>query len=457
MRGALLRSRECGCGPAGVAALGAGARRPGGGIGWGTPRSLLRHRPHRDRGHVRRAPNRPRSRSRSELEDSASIFSSSAIPVYDTMTPDDLDARPEQDGSEASWEAAFAAFPRPFGGAGATGPAEEPTRCGALPGCESAYYAVEKEGVWVLVLDDSQHGDVNQAQREWVERRLGAAGAEAKPVIVVANANLGAQIAAHDIEASRLLAALVGENPDGRGRRRALRRLGLLLRRPRSQRPGTSQLQRAPARRVRVGHARLRAALHPGRGRLPRREGHPPRPRPHDRTQSQRRSAGVGAADPRDRRTGARSQRRDAAAPQQRVDCSKGWRAARARAAGPAKPARRSAQKTSTRRSPRCVWCRAARPPCCPNTNSNPPIRKWAASSSATPPPATRAKCCRTPKANRSPTNGKRASRRWRSRASSAPSTPAPRPSRSGQAASPPRCRSRWRRAACASRAAPCR
>ncbi|MGA2164153.1 MAG: hypothetical protein ABSH36_06760 [Solirubrobacteraceae bacterium] len=152
-----------------------------------------------------------------ELEDSASIFSSSAVPVYDTMTPDDLDARPEQDGSEASWEAAFAAFPRPFGGAGGAGPAEEPTRCGASPGCESAYYAVEKEGVWVLVLDDSQHGDVNQAQREWVERRLGAAGAEAKPVIVVANANLGAQVAAHDIEASRLLAALVGENPDGAG------------------------------------------------------------------------------------------------------------------------------------------------------------------------------------------------------------------------------------------------
>jgi hypothetical protein len=152
-----------------------------------------------------------------ELDSYASIFSSSAIPVYDTMTSDDLDARPEQDGSEASWEAAFAAFPRPFGGEGAAGSAEEPTRCGASPGCESAYYAVEKEGVWVLVLDDSQHGDVNQAQREWVERRLGTAGAEAKPAIVVGNSNLGAQVAAHDLEASRLLSALVGEDPDGAG------------------------------------------------------------------------------------------------------------------------------------------------------------------------------------------------------------------------------------------------
>ncbi len=152
-----------------------------------------------------------------ELGSYASIFSVSAIPVYDTLTPDDLDARPEQDGSEASWEAAFAAFPRPFGGEGAPGSGEEPTRCGAALGCESAYYAVEREGVWVLVLDDSQHGDVDQAQREWVQRRLGAAGAEAKPVLVVGNANLGAQVAAHDIEATRLLAALVGENPDGAG------------------------------------------------------------------------------------------------------------------------------------------------------------------------------------------------------------------------------------------------
>jgi hypothetical protein len=152
-----------------------------------------------------------------ELDSYASIFAGSALPVYDTMTPDDLDARPEQDGSEASWEAAFAGLPRPFGSEGATGPAEEPTRCGATPECESSYYAVEREGVWVLVLDDSQHGDVDQAQREWVARRLGAAGAEAKPAIVVGNANLGAQVAAHDIEATRLLAALVGENPDGAG------------------------------------------------------------------------------------------------------------------------------------------------------------------------------------------------------------------------------------------------
>ncbi len=149
-----------------------------------------------------------------ELGSYAAILSGSQIPVYDAMAPDDLDARPEQNGTEATWEAAFAAFPRPFGGEGPAG-SEEPTRCGAFPGCESAYYAVEREGVWVLVLDDSLHGDVDQAQREWVEGRLGEAGSEGKPVIVVGNSDLGAQVAAHDGEATKLLASLVGENPDG--------------------------------------------------------------------------------------------------------------------------------------------------------------------------------------------------------------------------------------------------
>ncbi|MGH2855444.1 MAG: hypothetical protein ACRDLF_14770, partial [Solirubrobacteraceae bacterium] len=149
-----------------------------------------------------------------ELGGYASILSGSGIPVYDAISPEDLDARPEQNGTEASWEAAFAAFPRPFGEAGPASP-EEPTRCGVAPGCESAYYAVEREGVWALVLDDSVHGDVDRTQREWVERRLGQAGGEAKPVIVVASSDLGAQVAAHDNEAIKLLATLVGENPDG--------------------------------------------------------------------------------------------------------------------------------------------------------------------------------------------------------------------------------------------------
>ncbi len=149
-----------------------------------------------------------------ELGSYAAILSGSQIPVYGAIAPDDLDARPEQNGTEASWEAAFAAFPRPFGDEGPAG-SEEPTRCGVSPGCESAYYAVEREGVWALVLDDSLHGEVDQAQREWVESRLGAAGREGRPVIVVANSDLGAQVAAHDGEAAKLLASLVGENPDG--------------------------------------------------------------------------------------------------------------------------------------------------------------------------------------------------------------------------------------------------
>ncbi len=149
-----------------------------------------------------------------ELEGYASILAGSHVPVYDTISPSDLDARPEQEGTEASWETGFAGFPRPFGSEG-TPSVGEPARCGAMVGCESAYYAVEHEGVWILVLDDSAHGQVEQAQREWVEQRLGLAGIEGKPVIAVGNSDLGAQIAAHDGEAIRLFEALVGENPDG--------------------------------------------------------------------------------------------------------------------------------------------------------------------------------------------------------------------------------------------------
>ncbi len=151
-----------------------------------------------------------------ELGSYASILAASRVPTYDAIAPADLDARPESLGNEASWEAAFAGFPRPFGGSGTASP-EEPGRCGTLVGCESAYYAVEKNGVWILVLDDSARGQVDQAQREWVEGRLGRAGSEGKPVIVVGNSNLATQIAAHDEEAINLFRALAGDNPDGSG------------------------------------------------------------------------------------------------------------------------------------------------------------------------------------------------------------------------------------------------
>lgn len=149
-----------------------------------------------------------------ELGEYAAILAGARLPVYDAIAPSDLDARPEPQGTEASWEAAFAGFPRPFGGLGAPGP-DEPSRCGAVAGCESAYYEIESQGVEVAVLDDSARGAVAQSQREWLERRLGQAGAQRKPLIAVGNANLGAQLAAHDGEAIALFQALVGDNPDG--------------------------------------------------------------------------------------------------------------------------------------------------------------------------------------------------------------------------------------------------
>ena len=348
-----------------------------------------------------------------ELDGSASIFSSSAIPVYDTITPDDLDARPEQDGSEATWEAAFAAFPGRSAARGAAGPAEEPTRCGASPGCESAYYAVEKEGVWVLVLDDSQQGDVNQAQREWVERRLGAAGAEAKPVIVVGNANLGAQVAAHDIEAAGCSPRWSAKTPTAAGDPGHYVASAYFYDSPEANVQEQLNYNGAPARGVRVGHARLRAARHT-RTRATstaRRASCSATSTPTER-KAERRSAGVGAADPRDRRTGARSGQWDAAAPQQRV-------AVRRARAPPARglPGERTNRRVAVPGRPVHADPLAVRGDGLPDGRAarirtrilgqgSGPLRR---AQHRLQQPAT--KCCRTPKANRSPTNGKRASR----------------------------------------------
>ena len=391
-----------------------------------------------------------------ELGGYAAILSGSPVPVYDAMSPDDLDARPEQDGTEATWETAFAPFPRPFGSEGPPAGAEEPSRCGAALGCESAYYAVEREGVWALVLDDSQHGDVGQAQREWVERRLGAAGAEGKPAIVVANANLGAQVAAHDGEAARLLAALVGENPDGgdpahyvasayfydapeentqehltyNGRQLAAfgsgtlgyeqasteaagdfhGAKGILLghvhtaeRKPDDEAPVSVQLipvigELALEARNGILLRRSNPALFEGLARRPRAGCRVPEA---GQLAVRRRPVHADPLAVRGRRLP------DGGAARIRIRILK--------------------QRSGALHRAQHLHLRARSP------------------------------SCRTPRGNRSPTNGKRASRWWCNRGSSAPSTPAPPSSRSARAGSPPRCRSRCRRAACASRAAPCR
>jgi len=159
----------------------------------------------------------------SELERVAEILgSSSPFPVYDVASPPDLDARPESEGTEASFENAFSGFPVPFGGtpldadpAALTPAGGAEKQCGAAIGCESAYYSLLHDGVRVIVLDDSAQGEVDESQRAWLQAQLEEAGRAGEPVIAVANADLGAEVAAREEPAIKLLAALVGEDPDG--------------------------------------------------------------------------------------------------------------------------------------------------------------------------------------------------------------------------------------------------
>jgi hypothetical protein len=78
------------------------------------------------------------------------------------------------------------------------------------PGCQGSYYSLQtgsgSERVRVLVLDDT--ADVGPAQLQWLEGELAAAGA-GEPAIVVAHADLAAQIAEGDIAAAALARVLV--------------------------------------------------------------------------------------------------------------------------------------------------------------------------------------------------------------------------------------------------------
>lgn len=153
----------------------------------------------------------------------------SGMPAYVAPSPQDLDARPEAQGSEALFANAFAGFPAPFGRGAAAGglpPAPEgrlgenaagqydeaeQQRCLGEVGCEGAYYALRSEGpagpVRVIVLDDTR--DVDGTQLQWLARQLQSAKQAREPAIVVGNADLNAQIAAGDVQAVEVAHVLV--------------------------------------------------------------------------------------------------------------------------------------------------------------------------------------------------------------------------------------------------------
>ena len=64
------------------------------------------------------------------------------LPAYSVASPNDLDARPPSEGTEQTFQAAFAGFPQQIlieaNGA--------PPGCTATIGCEGAYYAFSSQG-----------------------------------------------------------------------------------------------------------------------------------------------------------------------------------------------------------------------------------------------------------------------------------------------------------------------
>ena len=153
-----------------------------------------------------------------ELAEYKSILGAAGpLPVYPAISPQELNARPEREGTEQSFFEAGLSPLEPLAGETAV-PGELRQSCLDSVGCEADYYAFDSTGaagtVRVIVLDDSS--DVEQAQLEWLEQELeGAkrsaeAGKQPLPAIVIGNADLGAQVAAGDQQAARVVAALVG-------------------------------------------------------------------------------------------------------------------------------------------------------------------------------------------------------------------------------------------------------
>jgi hypothetical protein len=134
-----------------------------------------------------------------ELERFASILASSApgLGVFPAVAPQELDERPEEQGSEATFERVFSGFPQPLGG-GPPLPGLAPAPEGRSQeqctiGAQCAYYAFDSEGpagtVRVIVLDESR-AEVGATQLEWLGGQLRSAKGSHEPAIVLGSAKL---------------------------------------------------------------------------------------------------------------------------------------------------------------------------------------------------------------------------------------------------------------------------
>ncbi|HTY95424.1 MAG TPA: hypothetical protein VMB91_00150, partial [Solirubrobacteraceae bacterium] len=135
-------------------------------------------------------------------------FAGQQLPSYAVPSPPDLDGRPESEGTEASFEAAFASFPQQplVEGNG------QSQACLATLGCEGAYYAFSSRGtggqVRVIVLDETQP-EMSEAQLAWLEAELRGAKEAGEPAIAIGSGDVEAQIRAGDKQSAALAKILV--------------------------------------------------------------------------------------------------------------------------------------------------------------------------------------------------------------------------------------------------------
>jgi hypothetical protein len=128
-----------------------------------------------------------------ELERDASIFAG-AQNVHVAVAPQDRDARPEREGTEALFQEKLAPF------LGPSRPSCEHEECGAA-------YALDEQGVRVIVLDES--GEVGPEQLGWLEGELQGAKSAGEPAIVVGHGDLNAALATGAVWATELARVLV--------------------------------------------------------------------------------------------------------------------------------------------------------------------------------------------------------------------------------------------------------
>jgi len=153
-------------------------------------------------------------RAASIMAAAATAPASSANPpveVFAALGEPDLDARPEREGTEASFNAAFTGFPQaPLIATNGTA-----AGCAATIGCQADYYArVSPGGPLMIVLDDAS-GEVGEPQLEWLEAQLAAAKAQGRAAVAIGAADLAAQVAGGDARASELVRVLVTGSRSG--------------------------------------------------------------------------------------------------------------------------------------------------------------------------------------------------------------------------------------------------